>query len=228
MIVCDHASNHIPEELHKLGLPDKELARHIAWDIGAAGITEYLCAEFDSPGILCGTSRLVIDCNRQLHAPDLIPTVSDGTVITDNVNLTSEHKELRVREWFEPYHAAVESILEERDAHRLPTIFLSIHSMTENLAGAERPWEIALSSYRDRTLAEPLLEFLRAPGDIVIGDNQPYDLDPKVDFTTPFHALRRNLPHIQVEFRQDKIQDSYGQHAMAQRFAAALKQMLLR
>jgi predicted N-formylglutamate amidohydrolase len=65
---CDHASNYIPPELHDLGLPAPELARHIAWDIGAAGVTEALSEIFDAPAILCSTSRLAIDCNRQLHA----------------------------------------------------------------------------------------------------------------------------------------------------------------
>src|ERR1039457_1988691 len=78
ILFCDHASNHVPAELENLGLPASELDRHIAWDIGAAGVTTALSDLFDSPAILCGTSRLVIDCNRQLRALDLIPEVSDG------------------------------------------------------------------------------------------------------------------------------------------------------
>ncbi len=226
VIVCDHASNYVPDEFQSLGLPDTERARHIAWDIGAAGITHYLCAAFDSPGVLCGASRLVIDCNRQLNALDLIPEISDGTVIGGNLNLTAQDKTNRIRRWFHPYHDAVRSVLDERLWRRTPVIFLSIHSMTENLAGVERPWEIALSSYRDRTLAEPLIAALRVPGDMIIGDNRPYDLDPEIDFTTPFHAFQRGLPHIQVEFRQDKVRGETGQRNMAERFAAALREVL--
>ncbi len=131
-----------------------------------------------------------------------------------------------MRRWFWPYHYDICAILDERQSHETPAIFLSIHSMTENLAGAVRPWEIALSSHRDRTLAEPLIAALRTPGDVVIGDNQPYDLDPAIDFTTPFHAMQRGLPHIQVEFRQDKVHDEYGQQQMAARFTAALTEVL--
>jgi predicted N-formylglutamate amidohydrolase len=43
VLFCDHASNTIPAELDALGLPASELARHIAWDIGAAGVTEVFC-----------------------------------------------------------------------------------------------------------------------------------------------------------------------------------------
>ncbi len=222
---CDHASNHIPAELHDLGLPQSELARHIAWDIGAAGVTEALSEIFDAPAILCDTSRLVIDCNRHLNATDLIPEVSDATVIPGNLNLSKADREARANRWFRRYHDAVESVFLERGARGTSTIAISIHSMTPSLAGQSRPWQISLSSHLDRTLADPVLAYLRRPGDIAVGDNQPYDLNPEVDYSIPFHALRRKLPHLQVEFRQDEVQDAANQRRWAQRFAQALQML---
>jgi predicted N-formylglutamate amidohydrolase len=222
VIFCDHASNHVPPELNGLGLPASELARHIAWDIGAAGITEALSARFDSAAILCGVSRLVIDCNRHLDASDLIPEVSDGTMIPGNRNLDDLARELRIQHRFVPYHDAIEVVLADRERRGLKSIALSIHSMTENLGGKFRPWQISLSSHTDRSLVEPVLAALRRPGDVAVGDNEPYDLDPAVDYSTPFHAIRRNLPHLQVEFRQDEVRDHAGQLRWADRFAAAL------
>ncbi len=219
---CDHASNYIPPELHGLGLPAFELSRHIAWDIGAAGVTEALSEIFEAPAILCNASRLVIDCNRHLNASDLIPEVSDGTVIPGNLNLSEAAKETRVERWFHPYHDAVESILREREARGVESIAVSIHSMTASLAGQPRPWKVALSSHLDRSLADPVLAALREPGDGFVGDNQPYDLDPEVDYSVPFHALRRGLPHVQVEFRQDEITETVAQRQWALRFAQAL------
>ena len=87
---CDHASNHIPPELNDLGLSAADIARQIAWDPEAACIAEKLSNRFDSPAILCSTSRLVIDCNRQRTVSDLIPEVSGGTMIPGNQNL-DEH-----------------------------------------------------------------------------------------------------------------------------------------
>jgi predicted N-formylglutamate amidohydrolase len=219
---CDHASNYVPPELNDLGLPAFELARHIAWDIGAAGVTEQLSEIFDAPAILCSTSRLVIDCNRQLNAADLIPEISDGTVIPGNTQLSANARAMRIERWFHPYHDAVESILLEREARGVESIAVSIHSMTASLAGKPRPWQIALSSHLDRTLADPVLAALRRPGDVVVGDNQPYNLDPAVDYSIPFHALRRGLPHLQVEFRQDEITEATAQREWALRFAQAL------
>lgn len=219
---CDHAANAVPEELHGLGLPAAELARHIAWDIGAAGVTEALSEIFDAPAVLCNTSRLVIDCNRHLSAPDLIPESSDGTVIPGNLKLSEADRTARIERWFHPYHDTVESVLLEREARGAETTVVSVHSMTPSLAGKRRPWQIALSSYRDRSLTDPVLAALRRPGDAMVGDNQPYDLDPNVDYSVPFHALRRGLPHIQVEFRQDEIPDAPSQRRWAERFARAL------
>jgi predicted N-formylglutamate amidohydrolase len=193
VIFCDHASNHIPAELQELGLPPSELSRHIAWDIGAAGVTTEL-------------SRIL----------------SDGVPIPGNRDLSVAARQLRVAQWFEPYHAAVESVIADREARGLTSIALSIHSMTECLAGVARPWQIALSSHQDRCLVDPVLAALRNPSDVTVGDNQPYDLDPAVDYSTPYHAMRRNMPYLQVEFRQDEVATPAGQIEWARRFAAAL------
>ena len=227
VIFCDHASNYVPPELSDLGLAREELNQHIAWDIGAAGVARELSNIFDATAVLSGVSRLVVDCNRHLEAEDLIPARSHGTIVPGNTNLTQEGRTTRVDRWFHPYHGAIESILDGRVKQGASPIVLSVHSMTANLSGSPRPWQISLSSYRDRSLVEPLLAALRRPGDIVVGDNEPYDLDPNVDFSTPFHALRRNLCHIQVEFRQDEIEEEAAQVAWAKRFAEALSEVLM-
>jgi predicted N-formylglutamate amidohydrolase len=226
VIFCDHASNFVPPELHGLGLPKSELQRHIAWDIGAAGVTEILSEILDSPAVLSGVSRLVVDCNRHLDASDLIPEVSDGTVVPGNQGLSEEAKRLRVERWFQPYHEAVEAVFTEREQRGEPFVSLSVHSMTPEMAGVHRAWQISLSSSEDRSLAEPLLRVLREAGDVTVGDNEPYDLDPAFDYSTPFHALRRGLRHLQVEFRQDEISDRDGQEYYARVFANALRKML--
>ena len=226
VFLCDHMpGNAVPGELSSLGLPASELARHIAWDIGAAGVTETLSAIFDAPAVLTAISRLVIDCNRHPDAADLIPEVSDGTVVPGNLNLRESDRSARLDRWFHPYHDAAELVLGEREARSTPTIVVSVHSMTPALAGNARPWQIALSSYLDRSLADPLLAALRQPEDVVVGDNQPYDLDPAVDYSIPFHAMRRGMPHLQVEFRQDEISDEAGQQRWALRFAQALSRI---
>jgi predicted N-formylglutamate amidohydrolase len=222
VFLCDHASNHIPAELGDLGLPKTELDRHIAWDIGAAGVTEALSELLDSPAILCGTSRLVIDCNRQLDSETLIPAVSDGVAVKGNLALSEASRLARIQQWFRPYHNVVEDVILKRLKLSVETIVIAIHSMAPCFEGQSRPWQIALSSYADRRLTDGVLAALRAPGDLVIGDNEPFRIEPDVDYSIPFHALRRRLPHLQVEFRQDEITDAVEQRRWACRFASAL------
>ncbi|MDZ4802316.1 MAG: N-formylglutamate amidohydrolase [Bryobacteraceae bacterium] len=226
VLLCDHASNFIPDELKNLGLPEAELRRHIAWDIGAAGVTEALSELIDAPAILSPASRLVIDCNRHLDAPDLIPEMTDGTTIPGNLQLSVAERANRIERWFRPYHDAVESVLLRREEQGRESVVLAVHSMTDSLGGKHRPWQIAVSSHTDRRLATPLLAALRQHKDIVVGDNEPYDLDPRVDYSVPYHALRRGLSQIQVEFRQDEIVESRGQQRWALRFADAVKTLV--
>ena len=223
---CDHATNSVPPELNGLGLPPGELQRHIAWDIGAAGVAESLSEIFEAPAVFSAASRLVVDCNRHLDAVDLIPAVSDGTPIPGNAGLDEAGRKARIERWFRPYHEAVEAVFGAREAQGVESIAISIHSMTPSLAGKARPWQIALSSHADRRLTDPVLAALRGANDAVVGDNQPYDLDPAVDYSTPFHALRRNLLHLQVEFRQDEIAEAAGQREWGLRLARALRQAI--
>jgi predicted N-formylglutamate amidohydrolase len=232
VLACDHATNYVPADLHGLGLPVPALAQHIAWDIGAAGVTEALSRLLGAPAVLAGVSRLVVDCNRQLSAPSLIPELSDGTHVPGNVNLSETARASRIDSWFHPYHDAIDALLVERQARGVEPALIAVHSMTPRLGGRSRPCRIALSSHLDRRLTDQVLATLRHQEDTeegravglgVVGDNEPYDVDPDVDYTTPFHAMRRGWPYLQVEFRQDEIADATGQHYWAVRLAQALR-----
>jgi predicted N-formylglutamate amidohydrolase len=205
----------------------EHLASHIAWDIGAAAVTEIISDHLRTPAILCGVSRLVIDCNRQLNSPELIPASSGGTTIPGNVVIDKTSREMRIERWFHPYHDAVETLLRERIRQRSMPVVVAVHSMTPVLYGRSRPWPVALSSDTDRRLSNLILAALCKPGDILVGDNEPYCVDPLVDYSIPFHALRRGLFNAQVEFRQDEIDTSAGQQYWAMRLAHILQALQL-
>ena len=222
VFACDHASNALPDAVPELGVSAADMLRHIAWDIGAAEITRHLAKAFNAPAILCGTSRLVIDCNRQLHDPVLIPEASDGTSVPANLKLSAAQREQRIRDYFVPYHIACRQIVESKCLQGQRPLFVAVHSMTEIMNGTYRPWEISLSSNDKRDATDALLAALRTVPKLCVGDNQPYDMDPAQDYSTPEHALSRGLPYIQVEFRQDLISTSEGQQRYARIFADAL------
>jgi predicted N-formylglutamate amidohydrolase len=87
LVVCDHAGRRIPARLANLGLPEHELGRHIGWDIGAADVTRRLALLLDAPAVLCHSSRLVIDPNREPGGLGSIPDISDGTYVPGNQDL---------------------------------------------------------------------------------------------------------------------------------------------
>jgi predicted N-formylglutamate amidohydrolase len=162
-----------------------------------------------------------------LNSPELIPASSGGTAIPGNVTIDKTSRELRIERWFHPYHDAVETLVRERIRQRCMSAVISIHSMTPILNGRSRPWPIALSSDADRRLTDLILTAFRKAGDVRVGDNEPYRVDPLVDYSIPFHALRRGLLNTQVEFRQDEIDTTAGQQYWAMRFAHILQALQL-
>ncbi len=140
VLLCEHASSHLPEEYGGLGLPLEQLRRHIAWDVGAATVTRWLSQLLDAPAFLGTYSRLLIDLNRPLDAPDSIPTISEGIAIPGNIDLEAAEIARRVEAIFTPYHRRVTAHLDRCAAERRPTRLVSIHSFTPVFFGVSRPW----------------------------------------------------------------------------------------
>lgn len=226
VIICDHASNRVPAGYGDLGLPAASFERHIAWDIGAAGISEILARRFNAPAILATVTRLFIDCNRQFEDPGLAPAVSDGIEVPANRDLPPDEHTKRWRTYHQPYHAAIAQAIDRQLASGRDPLLLSIHSMTPNLRGQARPWQIAVCWDGDQRLSTPMLAALRKRPGIVVGDNEPYRLDPAEDYSVPHHATRRGLRHLQIEFRQDEVADTAGQKRWAALFGDCLDEVL--
>jgi predicted N-formylglutamate amidohydrolase len=224
VLACDHAGREIPRALGSLGLSAAESASHIAWDIGAAGVARQLAARLDATLVLQPYSRLVIDCNRPLDAPDSIATRSEWTRIAANENLAVEQIEARVRDVFLPYHHALRGILDQRLRQRRAVILVSVHSFTPTYEGTSRPWHIGVMHHRDGRLAAELLRLLRRDERLPVGDNQPYAIGDDSDYTIPVHGEARGIPHVALEIRQDLIADEAGQAGWAGRLARLLAQ----
>lgn len=222
LIVADHAGNAIPRALAQLGLPATERARHIAWDIGIAGVCQILAARLDATLIQQNYSRLVIDCNRPPDVPSSIPELSEATVVPGNLGLPAEAGAARRREIFVPYHDRIAAELDRRLGAGLPVALVAMHSFTPSYLGVARPWEAGVLYNRDRRLARAVLAELRRQGDLCVGDNAPYDVSDATDYTIPVHGERRRLLHVGIEIRQDLIAAAAGQAAWGARLADTL------
>jgi predicted N-formylglutamate amidohydrolase len=221
-LTADHAGRAIPRQLGRLGVPESELTRHIAWDIGIRGVTERLSAAFDATAVFQTYSRLVIDCNRAPGVPSSIPEISEHTPIPGNVGLTQTAKDARVAAIFTPYHDRITSLLDARAAAGRRTVYIAMHSFTPTFKGESRAMQIGVLYNRDTHLANILLDLLRAEGDLTVGDNAPYAVSDVTDYGVPRHAERRSLPHVEIEIRQDLIADGAGETAWAERMARLL------
>lgn len=236
IILIDHAGRAIPERLGRLGLHEADLARHIAWDIGAGATGRLLGEALDAPVVAQAYSRLVIDCNRRPGHPTSIAPVSDLTEIPGNRSLSAEDRTARENEIFHPYHRQIARLLDERAQHGQESVLVALHSFTPQLRGTtsrpsaggtdRRPWHIGLLHNHDARLARILLRLLAEEPGLVVGDNEPYRLSEIDDYTAPHHGEGRGLAHIEIELRQDLIAEAEGQRLWAERLARLLRRAM--
>ena len=227
VIVCDHAGRETPRALGRLGLPEAAFDQHIAWDIGAAGVSLLLGKALDAPVVRQTYSRLVIDCNRAPGRADTIVEVADGIAVPGNLGLSPDQVEARVNEVHAPYHARIADLLDARLSRGLPGVLLSIHSFTPRMNGQDRPWRFGVLHEHDSPLSKAMLATLRGEVGLIVGDNEPYAMDG-IDYTAPLHARGRGLDYLELEIRQDLIQDGEGQAKVAAFLAAAFRAAMTR
>ncbi len=207
VLIADHASNKIPDTYGTLGLPQSELSRHIAYDIGVEGLTKLLAKQLDAPAILSNFSRLLIDPNRGELDPTLIMQLSDGSVIPGNYPLEEAERKNRIERYYRPYDNAVGNLIEKvENACGKSPLVISIHSFTPIWRGKPRPWHIGLLWDSDPRVFTPLYQELKQREDILVGDNEPYDGALKGD-TMYRHCTQNGIAHILIEIRQDFISD---------------------
>ena len=220
LITCDHATNRVPDWVGggDLGIAAQDMARHIAYDVGAAGLTRALALRLDAPAILSDFSRLVIDPNRGEDDPTLLMRIYDGTVIPTNRHADMAERERRLDRLYRPYHSAYEGLA----AARPDRAICAIHSFTRQLRGRpRRPWAVGvLYSHKDERLGPALIRECREAGWIT-GDNEPYSGHLQGD-SIDRHALAHGRPNVLIEIRNDLIADGAGQELWADRLAGVL------
>lgn len=224
LVICDHATNRVPDWVNggSLGIAAEDMARHIAYDVGASGVAIRLAEHLGAPVVLSNFSRLVIDPNRGEDDPTILMKLYDGTIIPANRHAGTEETEERLARCYRPYHDAVERLASQRD----DTVIVSVHSFTPRFRGRPpRPWHTGLLFADDERLSRPLIELLRQEPGLVVGANEPYSGHLRGD-TIDRHAIRTGRQNTLIEIRNDLIGDDAGQAAWADRFARLLPKAL--
>ncbi|MCB1423507.1 MAG: N-formylglutamate amidohydrolase [Nitratireductor sp.] len=220
LIVCEHASNHIPESFHDLGLTDDVAVSHVAWDPGAGQVAKYLADLVDAPCLLSGVSRLVYDCNRPPDAPDAIPAKSEIHRIPGNEGLGSAERARRVAGYYMPFKRALEN-----EVSKLPVdgALVTVHSFTPVYFGKPREVELGILHDADSRLADAMLAVLPGFCDLNVQRNEPYGPQDGVTHTLKQHGLANGLLNVMIEIRNDLLRSNEQCSAISQLLAEALQ-----
>lgn len=225
LLVCDHASREIPTCLGDLGLDPIARRCHLAWDIGAGGLTRALAERLQVTAVFAGYSRLVMDCNRQLTDPSAYLEFGDGVAIVGNAGISAAERAARAEALYWPYHHAIDAEIERLTQAALMPAMIAIHSFTPVMDGVSRPWQMGVLWDTDNRISSVLISRLRQAG-YDVGDNQPYSGRAPQDFTIDYHAEGRGLPHVGLEVRQDLIVDQAGIQKIADLLAEIIPDIL--
>ena len=204
ILLCDHASNHIPAGYENLGLDDEYLDEHNAWDIGMAEITRRIAKMMKVPAVLAPVSRLVIDCNRGPDDPTLVPRVSDGINIPVNNDMGAAQIAARRKTYWEPFHQAADAIVKAHLDDGIVPLVIGMHSFTPSMDGEDRPWGISFLWNKDPRLAQAMIGWMERETDLVVGDNVPYS-GRELYYTMQTHGADHGCPQTTLEVRQDLV-----------------------
>jgi predicted N-formylglutamate amidohydrolase len=224
LLVCDHASNHLPVRYGSLGLTAADLRMHFAWDPGALAVSRHLSELLDAPLVHGRVSRLVIDVNRDPADVDSIVEIADGVEVPGNAKLSTAERRRRVGEIYAPYHAAIKGLLVRRARQARRSALIAIHTFSPSLGGVARPWQCGVIFASDSRIGDALVAKLRVEVGRLVGVNEPYSPSDRVYHTMSRHGEANGHPAAMIEIRNDLVADDKAQEAWAARLAPLLKE----
>ncbi|MDV4144339.1 N-formylglutamate amidohydrolase [Shimia sp. FJ5] len=211
VLVCEHASQHIPARYGGLGLTKDAANSHAAWDPGAYGVARELSAILDAPLVASAVSRLVYDCNRPPESDTAIREVSEIYDIPGNRDLTKEQRAERIDTVYRPFEKAVSEMLDQRASG----VLVTVHSFTPVFHGQPRQVQLGILNDEDTALADKMLDLAHDHTSLKVARNEPYGPEDGVTHTLKHHALPRKWLNVMLEYRNDMIATPLQQHLVA-------------
>ncbi len=144
VISCEHAVDTVPEQYRPLFASFKPLlASHRGIDFGALDIAEYLTKQIPSDFIQATSTRLLIDCNRNVNHPQCFSEVTQ--------NLSAEEKQRIMDNYYWPFRHQAMTKIKQHIENGSQVLHLSIHSFTPVFNGVTRNADIGLLYDPQRT-----------------------------------------------------------------------------
>jgi len=224
LIVCEHASHHIPAHLDNLGLTQAARLSHAAWDPGALAVAQAMVAQMPALLIHSCVSRLVYDCNRPPEAQSAIPEKSEIYDIPGNTQLSPAQRQERIERVYRPFEAALRAQI---DMHRATlTHMVTIHSFTPVFHGQRRDVEIGILHGSDVRFAHAMMATRPSNVEFDVRLNEPYSAQDGVAHTLDLHGAGNALANVMIEIRNDLIETPDRQEHTARYLCAWLRQAI--
>ena len=203
IFICDHASNFIPSNYNNLGLEEKHLKSHIAFDLGAKKFCQILSEELKQTSFYSNFSRLLIDPNRSEYSKQLIISKSAEIEIPGNQIIDNSEKEKRLKLFHRKYHLGLSNLITKKKKEFDKVYLISIHSFTKKFIDKKRGIEIGLLWNKNMNLLVPIQKSL-TDLNIHFGRNFPYS-GFHYNYTLDRHTQAGLIDNICLEFRNDLI-----------------------
>ena len=230
VLVCEHASNTIPDYFNGLGLSQKARQSHIAWDPGALPVAQALSKAFDAPLVCARISRLVYDCNRPPSAPSAIPAKSEDAVIPGNANISQAEGRARIEQIYQPFNQTLEHTIAQRlsrgNSQGSKPALVTIHSFTPVFLGQQRLVELGILHSSDTTLADKMLSVAPQITKLRVERNQPYGPADGVCHTLDTHGIANGMANVMIEIRNDLLTTPQAVENVAQTLQTMIEQAL--
>ncbi len=222
LVLCEHGGNRIPPWLM---VPDHErhwFDTHWGYDLGASAVARAVASELDSKLVIAQFSRLICDPNRPLGSETWIRrTVEEGSVLSFNANVLEEQENHRRALWA-AYHQAVERTIGASLRDGVKPFLFSVHSMTHLYVGHSRDMELAVLYSDFEPTAEALARGLEVHG-FRVARNEPYSAYDGLAYSVERHGRAHALPHLEIEVRQDLLENEGHAQSIGRIVARALR-----
>lgn len=222
VLVCEHASNHIPARWGDLGLSAAQRQAHIAWDPGALVLSRGLADRLDAVLVHAPVSRLVYDCNRAPDMPGAMPARSEVHDVPGNAGISPEERLARTEAVYLPWAQGLHGVIARRIALGLRPVIVTVHSFTPVYFGQSRAVEFGVIHDADPALALAIHAAARRMTPLVAEVNAPYSARDDVTHTLRVQATPYGLANAMLEIRNDLIADAPSCRAMADLLAPVI------
>ena len=204
VIVCDHASNHVPPQFREPGPERRDVERHIAWDPGALGVSRLLAERLDATLVLQRFARCSSTATATRHG-DADSGRERDDAVPGNRALDAADVRAALRDFHAPFHAAIDDVVAAK-ARRRQVALVGLHTFNPVYNGKARPWDVGILFDRDTSLSAPLLSALRGRG----GARRRREpaLQPErsgVSIRSTVTPRRKERASVMIEIRNDLV-----------------------